>query len=278
MRNLLLLFIRHGGFVIFIFMEFLCMYLVVNNNQTQRAIYLNSLSAASDAITKRMDNFSQFINLSAVADSLARKNAELMAEFENAKFKTSVLEDTVQWPETAQLFTFIESRIISNSINKNNNSLSIDRGENQGVIQGMGVIGADQTGVVGIVKSTSNNFSRVMSILHRQSIISASIKRNGHFGSIVWKGNDPTTVTMIDVPKHAEVEKGDVVQTSGFSTIFPEGIMIGTVDTLWNPPGSNFYEIKVRLVNDLNKVKYVYVVNNLMKADIENIQDQGDDE
>lgn len=259
-------------------MEFLCMYLVVNNNQTQRAIYLNSLSAASDAITKRVDNFSQFINLSAVADSLARKNAELMAEFESAKFKTSVLEDTVQWPETDQLFTFIESRIISNSINKNNNSLSIDRGENQGVSQGMGVIGADQTGVVGIVKSTSNNFSRVMSILHRQSIISASIKRNGHYGSIVWKGNDPTTVTMIDVPKHADVDKGDVVQTSGFSTIFPEGIVIGTVDTLWTPPGSNFYEIKVSLVNDLNKIKYVYVVNNLMKADIENIQEQGDDE
>ena len=142
----------------------------------------------------------------------------------------------------------------------------------------MGVIGANQTGVVGIVKSTSKNFSRVMSILHQQSIISASIKRNEHFGSIIWKSNNPTKVNLIDVPKHANIIIGDTVQTSGFSTIFPEGIMIGVVDTFFVPSGSNFFEIEVSLINDLNKTKYVYVVDNLMKEDLEKLQEEGNNE
>jgi rod shape-determining protein MreC len=250
------------------------MYLVINNNQTQRAVYLNSLSAATDAITKRVDNITQFINLSSIADSLVKRNAELLAEAENAKFIKTVLRDTFRSPETQQLFTFIESKVISNSINKNNNSLSIDRGSEHGIVPGMGVIGADQSGVVGIVKSTSKYYSRVMSVLNRQIIISASLKRNGHFGSIVWKDNDPTSVNFVDVPKHASVAEFDTVQTSGFSTIFPEGILIGLVDTFWIPSGSNFFEIKVKLFNDLNKTKYVYAVNNLMKEDIEKILEE----
>jgi rod shape-determining protein MreC len=254
------------------------MYLVINNNQTQKKIYLNSLSAATDAVTERFDNISQFINLSAVNDSLAKKNAALLAEAENAKFIKTILKDSVASPETEQLFTFIESKVISNSINKHNNSLSINRGSEQGIAPSMGVIGANQTGVVGIVKSTSKNFSRVMSILHQQTIVSASIKRNGHFGSIVWKSNDPTIVNLIDVPKHANIVIGDTVQTSGFSTIFPEGIMIGLVDTFWVPSGSNFFEIKVSLSNDLNKTKYVYVVDNLMKGELEKIQEEDSNE
>ncbi len=278
MRNLIFLFIKHGGFVTFIFMEFVCMYLVVNNNQSQRAIYLNSLSAGSDYVTTKFDHISQFVNLSSVADSLAKKNAELLAEVENAKFIKTILKDTVHSPETEQLFTFIASKVVSNSINKNNNSLSINRGSEQGVMPSMGVIGANQAGVVGIVKSTTKNYSRILSILHRQSIISASIRRNGHYGSIVWKGNYPTKVSLIDVPKHADIIIGDTVQTSGYSTIFPEGIMIGVVDTFWVPSGSNFFEIQVNLINDLNKTKYVYVVNNLMKEETQKIQKEENNE
>lgn len=278
MRNLIFLFIRHGGFVIFIFMEFLCMYLIINNNQTQRAIYFNSLSAATDALTQKFDNITQFINLSSVADSLVKKNAALLAEAENAKFIKTILRDTVNSPETAQLFTFIESKVISNSINKNNNSLTINRGSEQGVLPSMGVIGANQSGVVGIVKSTTKNYARILSILHRQSIISASIRRNGHFGSIVWKSNDPTAVNLIDVPKHADVVIGDTIQTSGYSTIFPEGITIGIVDTFWIPSGSNFFEIQVTLINDINKTKYVYVVNNLMREEVEKIKEEDNNE
>ncbi len=254
------------------------MYLVINNNQTQRAIYLNSLSAASDILTEQVDKFSQFINLSSVADSLAKKNAELLAEAENAKFIKTVLKDTSKILETDQQFTFTAAKVISNSINNNNNSLSINRGFAHDVLPSKGVIEANQNGVVGIVKSTTKNHARVMSILHRQTLISASIKRNGHFGSIVWKGNDPKTVNLVDIPKHADVIIGDTVQTSGYSTLFPEGVMIGVVDTFWIPSGSNFFDIEVSLVNDLNKTKYVYVVNNLMAEEIKQTQKEGSNE
>lgn len=278
MRNLIFLFIKHGGLVTFLFMEVLCMYLVVNNNQSQKEIYFSSSSAISDAIMARFDNVAQYIRLSEVNDSLVRENARLLAASNNAQFLKTIMRDSVKDVEKEQLYTYQTAKIISNSINRNNNSLTIDRGSKQKLKRSMGVIGADQSGVVGIIKSVNGNYSRVMSILHRQTSISSAIKRNGHYGSIVWRGNDPRRVNLIDVPKHADVQKNDTIQTSGYSTLFPPGVMIGTVDTFWKPPGSNFYEISVRLSMDMNRVKYVYVVENLHEKDMQEFQKEDSDE
>ncbi len=269
MRNLIFLFVKHGGFVTFLLMEMLCMYLVVNNNSSQSAIFNNSLSAASNVITDKFDNVRQFIQLSEVSDSLARENAALLQEKEYAQFIQTVFKDSIREPEKEQMYTFMAAKVISNSVTRNNNSITINRGAAHGIKPSMGIIGAGSNGVIGIVKSTTQNYSRVLPVLHGQSSISASIKRNGFFGSLVWKGGDPTTLNLVDIPKHAELLEGDTVQTSGYSSIFPEGIMIGTVDTAWLIPGTNFYEIKVKLCNDLSNVKYVYVVENLMKSELE---------
>ncbi len=254
------------------------MYLVVNNNQAQREIYFNSVASVSDALTDRYDNVAQYIQLSTVADSLARENARLLAEADNARFIKAIFRDSIREPEKGQLFVFQSAKIISNSINRSNNSITIDRGRNHGIKPSMGVIGADQKGVVGIIKRCTGNYSRLIPLLHRQTKISAAIQRNGYFGSIVWRGNDSRTVSMIDVPKHAQLEIGDTVQTSGYSTIFPPGIMLGTIDTFWRQPGSNFYEINVGLSMNFSSVKYVYVVENMHQEELNQLESAESDE
>ncbi len=278
MRNLIFLFVKHGGFVTFILMEMLCMFLVVNNNNEQNAIFNSSFSVISNIITDRFDGIKQFIQLSSVADSLARENASLLQQRDNALFVQTIRRDSLPEINKERLYTFTAAKVISNSIRQNNNSLIINRGAAHGIKKSMGIIGAGSSGVIGIVKNTTENHARILPILHSQSRISSSIKRNGHFGSLIWKGGDSNKVNLIDIPKHANLIKGDTVQTSGFSSIFPEGIMIGTIDTFWLQPGTYFYEIEVNLSADMSNVKYVYVVENLMKSELETLQKGASDE
>jgi len=254
------------------------MVLVVNNNSEQNAIFNSSFSAFSNSVTGNFDNVSQFVSLSSVADNLARENATLLQERDNALFIQTIQRDSIPIPEKEQMYTFTAAKVTSNSTNRNNNSLTINRGANHGIKRSMGIVGTGSNGIIGIVKNTTANYARVLPILHSQSKISSSIKRNNFFGSLIWKGGDPTKVNLVDIPKHAKLIKGDTIQTSGYSSIFPEGIMIGTIDTFWLQEGTNFYEIKVNLSNDLSKVKYVYVVENLMKSELEALEKEVSDE
>lgn len=272
MRNLIFLFVKHGGSVTFVLMEFFCLYLVVETNTEQGAIYSNSFSVISSAINNRATKAKEFIYMVEVADSLARENAALLQARDNAQFIKTVFKDSLLDLDTEQLYTFTAAKVISNSIKLNNNSMTINRGTNHGIRPGMGIVSAGSNSVVGIVKRSTKNYSFILPILHSQSRISSAIKRNGHFGGLTWRGGDPTSANLVDVPKHANLRIGDTIQTSGFSTIFPEGIMIGTIDTFWVQTGTNFYEIKVDLSSDLSKIKYVYVVENLMREELEELE------
>ncbi len=272
MRNLIFLFVKHGGTVTFVLMELLCLYLVVETNTEQGAIYTNSFSVISSAINNRATKAKEHFYMSEVADSLARENAALLQERDNAQFIKTVFKDSLLDLDTEQLYTFTAAKVVSNSVKLNNNSMTINRGTNHGIRPSMGIVSAGSNSVVGIVKSCSKNYSRILPILHSQSKISASIKRNGYFGGLIWRGGDPTVANLIDIPKHANLIIGDTIQTSGYSTIFPEGIMVGIIDTFWTQPGTNFYEIKVDLRSDLGKIKYVYVVENLKWRELEDLE------
>ena len=275
MRNLIYLFVQYGGLIAFGVLEILCMYLVVNYNKKQEAIFVNSSTTISGVLYENFDQIVEFWNMSSVSDSLAEENARLLAKLRSARFVETILQDSAKDEKTSQRYTYIAADIVNNSVRKHNNNLTINRGANHGIRPHMGVF--DSKGIVGIVRNVGPRFSHVMSILHKESKITAAIRRNNYFGPLIWKDNDPTRVTLSDIPKHAHLIKGDTVMTSGYSTIFPPGLMIGVVDTFWLEPGSNFYTIKVLLSNDLSKAKYVYVVNDLMEEEIKAIEEVADE-
>jgi rod shape-determining protein MreC len=163
----------------------------------------------------------------------------------------------------------MNARVITNSVNKQKNFITLDRGLRHGVKEGMGV--ASPSGVVGVVVGVSRNYSVVMSLLNTDFRLSASIARNDYFGSLTWDGTNYRYARLSEIPHHVAVSEGDTIVTSGFSAIFPAGLMAGTLTgEQWR--GGDFVSLKVLLSADFKKLTDVYVIGNLTREERENLE------
>ncbi len=294
MGNLLQLFIRFGGFVTFVLVEAFCFFLIVQYNEKQDAIFTHSWGIFSGRILERQQKALDYIGLSDRVDSLTKENAALQAELANTRVfqmpyrdtQFLVLRDTLRKVDgsdsvidktTRPHYEFIAAKVVGNSITSTNNWLMINRGTEDQVKPGMAVVSG--LGIVGITRHVDRRFSMVLSVLHRQSRISAALKlKNGELpaGSIVWEGGDPAMVTLRFIPKHfiEFIEIGTPVVTSGLSGMFPKEISIGTV---FDKPEADienpyFLNIKVRLRQDMSSVQDVYVVKNAFATEMDTLQ------
>ncbi len=272
MFNLIQLFLKMSGFFLFLLLEVICMVLVVKYNQKQSAIFSYTASEFSGFLQKTSSSTYEYFDLKEKNDSLAKVNAHLLDLYTNkyGKASASTETDTASTDSLPPQYTFIEAKVIKNSINRFHNYLVLNKGRSDGIVLHSGVLSGN--GVAGIVRNVSNSTSVVMSVLHLQTRISARIKGKGFFGSLMWKGSDVRTFNLEDIPKHAQIELGDTIETSGYSAIFPEGIMLGVVDNIRMEPGSNYYKIEVQSSTDMSNISYVYVVRNLLKTEEEQLE------
>jgi rod shape-determining protein MreC len=212
----------------------------------------------------------EYLNLKRINDSLATENAGLRAQLYESKYDNKVdsatITDSIS-KRFVQHYSYITARVIRNSVNEASNLIYLNRGKLQGVQRQMGVIGPN--GVVGQVVSATNNYSAVMSMLHKDFKVSAKFKKNEFFGNMHWDGMNSRTAILEDIPKHVAVKEGDTLVTSGFSKLFPRNIMLGTVKSVKMEPDKNFLEIKVRISTEFNNLSYVYVVNNTQKEELQ---------
>jgi len=252
-------------------LEVVCGFLIIRNNNFQQASVLNSTNSVAAEVNSLVSSVTDYINLRTTNDALARQNAGLKSLIPDVYYIDSVLTRINSDTVFKQQYTFINSRVVNNSVNRRNNYLTLNKGSNQGVKPEMGVISGD--GIVGIVKDVSDHFCSVMSFLHKDSRISARIKKNGYIGSMVWGGYDERIGTLKDIAKHVKVNRGDTIVTSSFSAIFPEGILVGVVTDVNPDTGDNFQDIKVRLTTPFGNLTYVYIVTNLLKEEQEALQE-----
>jgi rod shape-determining protein MreC len=257
MINLFYFLSRYGGLLTFVVLEIAALYLIVRYNQTQREIWLNSSHHYSGVMLDRTARVREYATLSLMADSLARENARLYTRLYHqlAQAPPDAATDSIM-----AAFDILSARIIKNSVNLPNNNITLDRGRQDSITPGMGVMLPD--GVLGIVQSTSERFCRVMSVLNTRTFISAVILRNGALGTLNWDGRDPGTLILEEVPKHLDVMEGDTVITSGHSAIFPAGIPVGVVRSYYVPSGSNSFHIEIRLFADLTRISRAYILRN----------------
>lgn len=267
MRGLYQLFAAYGGFLLFVLLETISVTMIVQLNHRQGEIASNTWGLLTAYADHTSDWFKDYLGLKNELLKLQAKNIKLMEQLDNARYANALSRDTVSRSQDSieQLYTFIGANVISNSIVSNNNSLRLDRGSRHGVKPHMGVISDD--GIVGIVRNTTGRYSQVMSVLHSQARINASIRGSNYFGTLTWDGKKPRYMQLNAIPRHAEFDRGDTLETNGFSQIFPSGIPIGLIETKEEVEGDNFFNIQVKLFNDLSTVKYVYVVDNLMQKE-----------
>ncbi len=245
--------------------ETFCGYIIIQNNNFQRTTFINSTNAIAAKVNTAVSAVTEYINLRTTNDALSRENAALKTLLPDVFYIDSALQHISTDTILRQQYRFMTVKVINNSTNRRNNYLTLNKGSRQGITPEMGVICSD--GVVGIVKDVSEHYSSVISFLHKDSRISARIRKSGYIGSMVWDGFDDTHGMLKDIAKHVKVSKGDTIMTSSFSAIFPEGIMIGVVDNVESKGGNNFLDISVKLSTPFGKLSYVYVVSNMLREE-----------
>ncbi len=258
MYNVLQLFIKYGAHILFVVLEFLCFYLIINYNQDQKLIFINSSNLYSAKLSQQQARISQFANLRKQNDSLLHENANLIENLISIEYASSKIPAA---DSSLSQYRLIPAQVCNSTIHLRNNHFTLCKGSREGVRADMGVI-SSHLGVVGIVRNVSENFAHVISLLHSQSKLSCSIKNRAGHGTLVWNDMDPLHMSLESIPKHEKIAAGDTVITSGYSTMFPRGILVGKIESYKVKPGSNSYEIKVKLFNDLTNIRYAYVIQN----------------
>lgn len=271
MRSLLRYLLRNYAFVLFLLLEGIALTMLFSYNSYQRSKYLNSSNSITGNIYQTYSSVIQYFQLAAVNKKLAGENAELRTMLENLPGIVTA-EDSmfVSLEEIDTLYQFIPARIINNSVNRPFNYFTLNKGREDGIKPDQGVISPG--GIVGVVTHVSQSYAVGLSVLNSRWSISAMLRKNGYFGSLIWRGADYTIADLTEIPLHVDVAPGDTIVTSGYSSVFPEGIMIGTIEDFTRPDGENYYDIKVKLSTDFKSLSYVEVIENQDKPEIEELE------
>lgn len=275
MRNLFRFLTKNSFIFLFLLLEVVAFSLLVQNNNYQSSKVLNSSNFLVGNLYATINNIDEYFSLKEENQKLADQNAKLQST--NVSSFMKVFGRMVQINDTTYLQSYVYSsaKVINNSTNNRQNYLTLDKGGINGIQSEMGVISSK--GIVGIVKNVSEHFSSVMSVLHEKTKISAKIKKSGYYGSLIWEGGNYREAELKDIPNHVKLEVGDTIVTSGYSSIFPENILIGIVKEFDLPKGNNFYNIKVEFTEDYKNVSHVYIVRSLLKEERQKLEAQNEE-
>lgn len=260
MRNIFIFIGRHYFIFLFLILETLAFAIIFKNNQFQRAWMINSSNVVVGNVMTVVNNITEYFSLRTENIILARENARLYNE-KNVNYRkvspsVAVINDTI----FHQKYEYIYAKVVNNSFNKRNNYLTLDKGKNDGIERDMAVVTTN--GIVGIVKEVSMHFSSVISVLHKETKISCKVKKSGYIGSLEWDGKSYKHGILKDIPTHVVIQKGDTIITSGYSSIFPEGLLVGVIHDFSTKSGDSFYQIKVSFSAEFNRLSHVYIIRN----------------
>lgn len=262
MRALLRFLIKYHVFLLFILLEVSAFTFLFSRNYYQKSKFVSFTERLSGNYYVKVFKWREYFSLAEENERLSSENIYLKNKLQAYQDSDATLYFGVTDTIYKQHYYYLGAKIINNSINKQHNFIILNKGANLGIEREMAVV--SNNGIVGVVSSVSENFATVISLLHTDLRISAKLKKNDYFGSLSWDGRDYTKVVLTEIPYHVDVAKGDTIITSGYSTIFPEGELIGFVDDFVVKDG-NFYTITVRLSNDFKNLTFVKVISNLKK-------------
>lgn len=264
MRNLLEFLSKYYHWLLFLVLEVVSIVLLFQYNSYQGSVWFSTSNALVGKVYEVDAAIESFFSLTKVNENLTRRNFYLERQVNQLRrLYADITRDTTV-VERAELeflsrYELIPAKVVSNSIDRTDNLMTIDRGRKDGVEVDMGV--ACGNGVVGVVYLVSDHYSVVMPVLNYHSRISCSIRHRGYFGYLKWSGGDASIAYVEDVPRHAKFKRGDWVETSGYSSIFPPGVLVGKIVEVYNSRDGLSYKLKVQLTTDFGNVRDVCVIS-----------------
>ena len=263
MRNLINFLLKYNYWFLFVILEVASFVLLFRFNNYQQSAYFTSANTVVGAVYEVSGGISSYFHLKSVNEDLLDRNMLLEEQINNLEKALKERQlDSIAVNSIRKMpqkdYQLFKARVIKNSLNLADNYITLDKGSSSGIHSEMGVV--DGNGIVGIVYETSPSYSVVISVLNSKSNISCKIVGSDYFGYLKWEHGDSRYAYLKDLPRHAEFNLGDTVVKRGFSTVFPEGIMVGTVDDMSDSHDGLSYLLKIKLATDFGKLSDVRVI------------------
>jgi len=265
MRNLLAFLDKYNHWFLFVLLEVVSAVLLFRYNSYQGSVWFSSANVVAGKVYELNAYAESFFALTKVNQELTKRNLILeqqLVALQGLHVKTSA-DSSRMYMEQQQLlsrFKLYPAKVVSNSLDKRDNFITIDKGAVDGIRKDMGV--ACGSGVVGVVYMVSQHYSVVIPVLNSHSNTSCMIRGRGYFGYLHWTGGSPELAYVDDIPRHARFALGMNVVTSGYSSIFPPGIMVGKILHVFNSPNGLSYRLQVKLATDFGNLRDVCVIDN----------------
>ena len=262
MKEIIKLILKYHFTIIFILLEIVSFSLIIRHNEYQRAIFSESASTLFGNVSSTITSIKDYFRLKEMNESLANENILLKNRLEEYELlRDTIIHGTVV-QDSIPVYEYIGAKQVNATYNRTKNYITLNRGRKNGLQKEMAVCTPE--GIVGLIQDLSDHFAVVIPLINVDSRISAKIKKNNYYGSLQWDGNDYAYSYLKDIPYHVEVNAGDTIVTSGLSKIFPEGIVVGYVESV-DKETANFLKIKVKLAVDFKRINHVYVILNNKK-------------
>ncbi|MBR1388048.1 MAG: rod shape-determining protein MreC [Prevotella sp.] len=264
MRNLLDFLRKYHHWFLFLLLEVVSGVLLFRYNSYQNSVWLSSANAAAGKLYQMESGITSFFSMTRANEELTLRNFYLERQVDQLRrlYMQATQDTTVKERQELQFlsqYKLIPAKVVSNSLNKPDNLMTIDKGSNDGVEVDMGV--ACGNGIVGVVYLVSSHYSVVIPVLNTQmSRISCAIRDRNYFGYLHWDGKDPAVGYVEDIPRHAHFKRGEWVVTSGYSSIFPQGVLVGQIEKVFNSADGLSYKLQVRLSTDFGCLRDVCVI------------------
>ena len=262
MKHLIIFLKRQSFFFLFVLLELIAILLLANHNSFQKSRLINSTNIVTGTFHNIYTSIGDYFFLKEANLQLSTQNAQL----NNMLQKIQVIPDSIFEHDT--LYTFIPARVISNTTRARDNYIMINKGRADGVDKEMGLI--SPYGIAGIIVEVSRNYATAMSLLHKDTRISARLKESGQMVNVSWDGIDYRKGLLEDIPSHIILQPGDTVVTSGYSFLFPEGLLIGTVGEKVIRGGS-LNRAELIFSTDFNNLYYAYVTKNTASEELDSL-------
>jgi len=277
MRDIFRFISKYSTYLLFIILQISALYLLFNYNDFQKSTFFSTSNRLNGRMFAMEESVTGYFHLKENNESLLKQNNELELQVARLKSSVSRYTDTTSIAllrmKESEEFSLIPARVVQNSVSHLRNYVTLNVGRLDGVLPEMGVANSD--GIVGVVSHSSDHFSVVIPVLNPQIRISCKLKNSNAVGSLIWDGTDRRYAYLEEIPPYVHVSKGDTIVTSGFSAIFPEGIMVGIVDEYGIGEDANFMRLKVHLSTRFDALSNVRVINYKHRDELKKLQEEG---
>lgn len=266
MQQIVNFILKNKAFLFFLLLFGIAIGLTIQSHNYHKSKFINSANSITGGVYNTSNSVTSYFGLKEENEKLQKENTYLKSLLYNQQNPTNTFVDTTLFQKK---YKFTSAKIIKNSYNLQNNYLTINKGVNDSIKQDLGVVSTH--GIIGIVDNTNSSYATVISILNTTNKISGQLKNSNHFGTLSWNGQSPNYIQLTDIQKNAVVSKGDTIITSGRSAIFPKGILVGAIEDYQLDATKNYFEINIKLFNDMTNLEHVNIIENKDKSLIDDL-------